>query len=285
MRHAAGVSGSARERFLALAAGPEAGIDLAEATLWIAAEARPGLDVAAYLARLAALSTRAARAIDASRPLAERVARLNAFLFEQEGFRGNRDAYYDPRNSYLCDVLDRRTGIPITLAIVWIEVARRLGIDAHGVGFPGHFLALARGAVSGEADVLVDAFGGRVIDRAECRALLARALGPDARLDPRLLAPAPAREILARVLRNLKQIHVSRAEAQAALGCAERLVALRPDDPVERRDRGLLYRALGFPLPALTDLEDYLRATPQAPDAADLRRTITELRHRLGPLH
>jgi regulator of sirC expression with transglutaminase-like and TPR domain len=227
----------ARERFAACLAWPDGAIDVAEAALWIAAEARPALDVDAYRARLAALAERAAAQLPATGDPAVRAAALARFLHDDAGLRGNEPGYYEPENSYLCDVLDRGLGIPITLAIVYVDVARRLGLDAAGVGFPGHFLVRV---ACGGARLLIDPFTGRPLDLRDCQALLARAAGPDARLAPAMLADATPREILARVLRNLKHAHLERGEIQRALACSERLLLVFPDDADERTACALL---------------------------------------------
>ena len=220
------MSTRARERFAEIASGPDAGIDVAEAALWIAAEARPGLDVAAYRARLGELARRAQPILAGAASDAERARRLTHFLHDEVGLRGNREDYYDPRNSYLCDVLDRGLGIPITLSIAWVDVARRLGLRAEGVAFPGHFLAKLE-------EVLVDPFFGTLPSERECRALFEQALGSTARWRPDLLTAAHPREILARLLRNLLSIHAQRGELAAALACCDRIVLVEPASAAE----------------------------------------------------
>jgi len=229
---------SPRERFAALAALPDAEIDVALGALLIAAEARPGVDVAKYRATLASLAERAAPQVEAEHGASARARALAHFLYDEVGLRGNRADYYDPRNSWLPDVLDRGLGIPITLAIVYVDVARRLGLRAAGVGFPGHFLASV--ALEDGSQVMVDAFTGETLDLFACQSLLESASGAGARLEPAMLAPAPPREILARVLRNLKQIHTARDEIDAALACSERILLLFPNDPEETKFRDRL---------------------------------------------
>ena len=232
----------ARARFAAIAALPDHRIDVAEAALWVAAEARPEVDVARYRAKLVALAERASARIASDREPLDRVVQLVRFLHEDERLRGNASDYYDPRNSWLCDVLDRGLGIPITLSIVWVEVARRLGLRAAGVGFPGHFLVQVE--VGDGSEILVAAFHGRLLDLHDCAQLLARSAGAGAPLDPALLRPAPPREILVRLLRNLKHAHAQRDEIEAALASCERILLLLPGEPGELRDRELLQRAL-----------------------------------------
>ncbi|MGH0031210.1 MAG: SirB1 family protein, partial [Myxococcota bacterium] len=154
-----------REAFAEIASLPDADIDLAEAALWIAAEEYPELDVAAELAKLDALAADAALRLAGHERLPDRVGALNRFLFSELAFRGNRDDYYDPRNSYLNEVLERRLGIPISLSLVYLAVAERAGVEAAGISFPGHFLLKC----TGEALVVVDAFQGTTLSREECQ--------------------------------------------------------------------------------------------------------------------
>lgn len=271
----------ARRRFTSLAALPDAEIDLAEACLWIAAESRPEIDVGAALRQLDALAEPARGPVGAATSDEERVHALNRVLFEVEGFRGNRDDYYDPANSDLGLVLERRTGIPITLSIVYLEVAWRLGLHAAGVSFPGHFLA----KVVGDREIVVDAFEGRILDEGECGERLRAALGPGARFDRSWLRAARNKEILARVLANLKQIHIDRDEPARALACCERILLLAPDAPLELRDRGLLYARLEAFRAAADDLERFLALAPGHASAPDVRRTLARVRERVRSLH
>ncbi|HKC50426.1 MAG TPA: tetratricopeptide repeat protein [Myxococcota bacterium] len=271
----------ARSQFCRLAALPDAQIDLAEAALWIAAEEYPDLDVPLSLARLADLSRSADERMRGARSLHERVARLNDFLYRESGFTGNREDYYDARNSFLNDVLERRTGIPITLAIVYVSIAERLGLRARGVGFPGHFLV----RVDGPEAILIDPFAGAVVTRAECEARLRAATGAEVPFDPGLLDPTPARQILARVLRNLKQIWLAREDWQRALACAERILLLAPDAPLELRDRGLLFARLECFAAAEADLRRFLALAPEDAGADAVRAQLVDLARSAPRLH
>jgi regulator of sirC expression with transglutaminase-like and TPR domain len=271
----------ARRQFGRIAALPDARIDLAEAALWIAAEEYPGLDVASYLARLADLASAAGERIRGASSLRERVLRLNDFVFRESGFAGNRDDYYDARNSFLNDVLERRKGIPITLAIVVLWIAERLGLPARGVGFPGHFLV----RFDGEEEVLVDPFAGAVVTRAECEARLRTAAGAEVPFDPQLLDPTPARQILARVLRNLKQIWLANEDWPRALACAERILMLAPDAPLELRDRGLLFARLECFAAAEADLKRFLALAPEDAGADAVRAQLVALARSAPRLH
>jgi regulator of sirC expression with transglutaminase-like and TPR domain len=274
------VTRDARARFEALAALPDEAIDLALGALLIAAEACPDLDVAAYLARLDALAAHAGREVPAAAPPRERVLALNRFLFEAQGFRGNRTHYDDPRNSYLNEVLERRTGLPITLCVLYVEVARRIALPVHGVGFPGHFLARLEGT-----ELVIDAFGARVLAPPDCAALLRQVAGPDAAFDARLLAPTPSREILARMLRNLKQHWWRQHAFESALACCDRILLLLPDLAEEWRDRGLVWRELECFGPAARDLERALALAPDAPWGRAVATELGALRRRAAALH
>ena len=272
----------AREHFTRLIELPDDEIPLAEAALWIAAEARPGLDVPHYLDLLAALARRAGDAMAGARSVPEKVVRLNRSLFVDEGFSGNRDEYEDPRNSFLDAVLERRVGIPITLSVVYVEIGRRLGLDASGIGFPGHFLAKVS---TEEGEIVVDPFFGQVLGEEDCAERLRQVAGPEAELDPAMLESATHRAILRRILTNLKHIHVARAEFDEALSCCERILLLAPDDPIERRDRGLVFRELECFAPALVDLEHFLAEAPAHPTAPAVRTLMEELTARARRIH
>jgi regulator of sirC expression with transglutaminase-like and TPR domain len=271
----------ARSQFQRIAALPDARIDLAEGALWIAAEEYPELDVPGQLARLAELASAASQRVRGARTTRERVVQLNAFLFQERGFTGHRQDYYDERNSFLNDVLERRTGIPITLAIVYVSIAERLGLQARGVGFPGHFLVRID---DGEA-ILIDPFAGSLVTRAECEARLRAAAGAEVPFDPRLLDATPARQILARVLRNLKQIWLAREDWPRALACAERILVLAPDAPLELRDRGLLFARLECFAAAEADLRRFLALAPGDAGADAVRAQLVEIARSAPRLH
>jgi regulator of sirC expression with transglutaminase-like and TPR domain len=211
-------------------------VGLAEAALVLAAEFQPASDPNVPLAALDRLGEDAARSVPRAGDAAVRVAGLIAFLSGEAGFRGNQQQYDDPRNSFLDVVLERRTGIPITLAIVYSEVAARIGLELQGVSFPGHFLL----RTPGEPPLVVDAFHGALLEIEDCEALLKRALGETARLTPEWLAPTGTRQVVVRMLGNLKHCHASRSDWVTALDCSERILRVEPDAVGELRDRGLL---------------------------------------------
>jgi regulator of sirC expression with transglutaminase-like and TPR domain len=257
----------------ALAAEPEGRVDLAEAALLVAADFRPGLDVAACLARLDALADAARGPVLAAWSDAARVQAMNRFLFEQEGFAGNRDAYEDPRNSLLSEVLERRTGLPITLSLVYLEVGWRLGLPVEGIGFPGHFLVRWRG----KEDFVVDPFHGRVLTDEALARLMRDALGRDAVFSRSELRAITAHAFLLRLLSNLKRHHALAGDYAGALQCCERLLQLAPDDPEQLRDRGLVLEQLECWSAARADLARFLELAPDHPSAHDVR-------HRLGSI-
>lgn len=210
-------------RFAELVGGPEADVALDEAALLIAAHAYPDLDVGAQRARLDAL------AAGCSAPTFDGVRR---HLFEELGFAGDAKRYRDPRNSFLNEVLDRRLGIPISLAVLTIEVARRVGVEAEGIGMPGHFLVRSRA----DPEVLLDPFGGRLLDVAGCRELFRSVHGPAAPFDEALLAPVGPRAILARMLANLRQLYLASGDARSVGWVLRLRVAVPAATPGELAD-------------------------------------------------
>lgn len=275
---------TARARFEALVTSRGDGLRIAEGALWIAAESSPDLRVEDTLLRIDALAAEAAGRCAGARAPAERIEALAGF-FRDAGFRGNREDYYDPRNSYLQEVLARRTGIPITLAILHLEVARRLGWPVQGVSFPGHFLVkhpIESPQAGAAREVVLDPFSEQVLDEPACRSLLERALGPNVPFDRRWLRAATAREILARLLGNLKQIHVAREELEQALACCDRILFLFPDAPGELRDRGIVYQRLECFGPARADLERFLALAPSDPSADAVRELLAEVTRAAG---
>ena len=269
-----------RERFAELATGDDREIDLGEAALQIAREARPDLDVSAYLADLDSLADGAREFVGDADGL-EAVVRLNSYLFEHEHFVGNDSDYYDVKNSFLDQVLERRRGIPITLAVVYLEVARRIGLNVCGVNFPGHFLL----RTTGEPPVLIDPFYGSVLTREDCEERLQQALGESAQLAPEHFEPAAARQILARMLSNLKQIYIQQNGFEDALACCDRILLLMPEAPLELRDRGLIYAQLECFGPAVADLERFVELAGDRRLAAPTLKMLDRLREKARQIH
>ncbi len=273
----------AAARFRRLADAPEGEIRLAEAALWIAADEYPDLDIAAWLTGLDDLGDRAARGITPAMDVDDATGALNALLFEQEGFRGHAEDYYDPRNSFLNDVLERRLGIPITLSVVYIEVAARAGLTVRGVGLPGHFIVRAERHGTHR---LLDPFDrGAALAAADCQALVQRVHGAHVRFDPAYLRPVTTREIVTRMLANLKGIYTSLGDWSRALRTIERLLALAPAALAEVRDRGTVHARLGNARAAIRDWEAYLAGDPPAGDAERVRQDLRALRQALAVLN
>jgi len=268
--------------FAAAVGRPDGEIRLARAALLIAAAEQPGLDVDRYLARLDDLADTALAARRAADTLS-RLHRLREFLFEELGFAGERSDYFDPRNSHLNEVLDRRLGIPITLSLVFIEVGRRLGLQMEGIGLPGHFITAAR--VGGE-QLLLDPFNGGTILTAEgCNEVVARALGRSVELGPEHFAPVTNRQFLTRLLTNLKGSYWRREEWDKVVGLIDRLLVLNPAAGSEWRDRGIAWSNLGEVARGLADWERYLTEFPHAADHEQVKGHLRRVRHKLARLN
>ena len=274
-------SGEAREGFKRCLATPEPELDLAEGALWIAAEAYPELRPAAYLDRLDRMAAELKGRIGTETDPARVVAICNQYLFEELGFRGNREEYYDPRNSFLNDVMDRRLGIPITLSVVFVAIGERVGLPVRGVGMPGHFLVKYEPA-RGRSEILIDPFSGRVITREECAAMLKEMYGSETELRPSFFKASAKRQILARILNNLKGIYLSRGDLLQALAASDRIVLADPQLTAEWRDRGLIEFQLRRDSSALNDFTRYLGIRPEPEDAARIRQLRFELLGRLN---
>ena len=250
--------------------------DLAPAAFMIARLEYSQLDMSHYLGKLDRMGEEATARVaalgDKAGPM-RHVTEISDYLFKVQGFAGNRTHYDDPRNSFLNDVIDRRTGIPITLALVYIEVSRRAGVRIDGVNFPGHFLlkAPARPKASGGSGtpVIVDPFhGGAILSEVECESLLHKYSGSDAAFDQRLLARATKQEILVRMLVNLKRLYVGMRSFPQAHAITRLLLGIDPAATTELRDRGLLSYHLHDYAAALRDLEAYLRVVSRSAPAA-----------------
>jgi regulator of sirC expression with transglutaminase-like and TPR domain len=267
-------------------------IDLLRAALVIAKLEYPSLDPAVPAGALRALGARAADRLARLReaPVRARIAELNRLLFIDESFAGNRAAYDDFRNSLLNDVLERRLGIPISLGLIYMEVARRAGLEVFGVAFPGHFLLRVPADAGDDAAIILDPFNaGRELDEAACRALLASHVGDDEDFDDALLHPCSGRQFLVRMLNNLKRTYVQHRSFQQARRVTELLLAVDPTILSEVRDRGLIAYHLDDFRSALRDLEDYLRLNSWHDDDREEREQIRDhvqtLRRRVAGLN
>ena len=259
--------------FEAFARLPDAEQDLVDGALLLASDAYPGLDLGQQRRRFDALELprRLGRAATGCLEWAEV---LGEHVYGRLGFRGNEADYYDVKNSYLNDVLDRRSGIPITLAVVYIEIARRAGLRADGVNFPGHFLVRLVDD-SGDEPVLVDPFhGGGTLHGERLEELWIKVAGGRPSQSLPALEPASVRQVMTRMLMNLRAIHAARGDYRALYLVLDRIVALVPDAAREIRDRGMLSIKLGAPQAARSDLNRYLRLSPNAGDVAEVRRVL-----------
>jgi regulator of sirC expression with transglutaminase-like and TPR domain len=279
---------TALQYFASLVAEDE-GFALLEAAVSVAQDEFPRLDPQGVLSQVDALADRLKRRVPADAVVLQKLRFLNRYFFQDLGFAGNVNNYYDPRNSYLHEVLAMRRGIPITLALIYIELATQVGISARGVSFPGHFLVKLR---AGKGEVIIDPLTGQSLSRADLEERLmpfrrSRGLTGDFEVPLGLfLQAATPRETLARLLRNLKEIHRSAEDWPRLLAVCDRLVVLLPQAWDERRDRGLVRAELGQDDAAAQDIVEYLNQLPQADDAGALRQRLRDLaggRHR--PLH
>jgi regulator of sirC expression with transglutaminase-like and TPR domain len=269
--------------FARLVSRPERTIDLAEAALLIAKEEYPGLEVDCYLSRLDAMATEVRAQMGQTGDPHRLIAALNAYLFQDQGFHGNTDDYYNPRNSFLNEVLDRRTGIPITLSTVYMEVGRRVGFRLHGVGMPGHFMVKY---VAPDEEIVIDPFnGGAILSPADCQRILDRVYDGKLAFEPRFLATVGTRQILVRMLNNLKAIYFNAQEYAKALAAVERLLILDPRSATEIRDRGLLSSQLKRYADATADLERYLKLAPGAEDTQVIRDHLRSIRERVASMN
>jgi regulator of sirC expression with transglutaminase-like and TPR domain len=271
------------ERFAALVSRPEREIDLARACLQIAEDAYPGLDVDGYMGEIERFAQRLRARVAPDAATEDRVIALNEFLFGDLGFGGNADNYYDPRNSYLNEVLDRRAGIPLTLSVLYMEIGWRIELPLEGLSFPGHFMV--RLPMRGGTLVL-DPFAGGVPQSAdELRERLKRVVAVADRPLEQFLEPAGKRQILARLLRNLKGIYRERDRPERLLQVLNRMIIVAPDAAAERRDRGYVYQRLECWRPALQDLTEYLEREPAAADLDEIRASVIELSRRCARLN
>jgi regulator of sirC expression with transglutaminase-like and TPR domain len=295
--------------FEQLAALPDESIDVAVGAALIARDAYATLDVGELLGELGDLASPLGEGALALLSPAEQADTLSHYVFENLGFRGNDQDYYDPRNSLLPDVLGRKLGIPITLALVYCEVARRAGVLARGVSFPGHFLVRidspnassvaasaganrdqtresAREPAREHAPVILDPFfGGRRMDNAALQKLLERSAGGQKLVADEHLVPASARTMLVRMLINLKWIYATRGDFARALLALDRIISLTPDSVPALRERGLLAARLGSVEGARADLSRLLELAPQGPDSSSIRKQLEELRAKASVLN
>jgi regulator of sirC expression with transglutaminase-like and TPR domain len=262
---------------------PEEAVDLGYAALTIGLSVNPHLDIPAYLQRIDQLAREVAERRDPAGDVYHSLAALNHVLFRQHGFDGNRDDYYDPRNSFLSEVLDRKIGIPITLCVLYMEVARRISVPVEGIGFPGHFLVKCS---AGEEAIFIDPFQrGEIKITEDLGQMLEKLYGRKVALRPQFLEAAGKKQILKRMLVNLKAIYLRNNSVGEALSIFDHLIILDPAGAEEIRDRGSLYLHMGCFRQAREDFDTYLRLAPNAHDAEMVREQIATLEKQPRLLH
>jgi regulator of sirC expression with transglutaminase-like and TPR domain len=255
-------------------------VDLVRIGLEIACDAYPDLDPEPYLATIEALAERVrGRCTSLDRPRAV-LRHINWVLFIEEGFRGNRDEYYDPRNSYLNDVMERKTGIPITLSLLYARLAERLGLAVGGLCLPAHFMLRVEAP---DGPILVDPYhAGEQLDRAECQKRIGSVVGRELTLSDDQLVACPPDQVVARMLYNLKSIYLGNHDYASALPVQQRLAALLNEIPGEQRDLAIILLHLDRPDAAVGPLEAYLGACPDSPDSSSLDALLRAARRELA---
>lgn len=259
-------------------------IDLLRAALTIARTEYPALDTDSYVVQVDVLAERVSRRIRDLGDTAQTIYALNSTLFQEEGLRGNRDDYYDPRNSFINDVLDRRLGIPITLALIYMEVARRIGFPLFGVGMPGHFL-LKHYDIEGR-QVLIDAFnGGNILSMKDCQRRLNEIYAGQVAFQPEFLMSVSRRQMLTRILNNLKSVYMASRNFRKALPIVDLVLIIYPRSPEDVKQRALLRYSLGQMRGSAEDLELYLKMSPDGSDADEIRQTALSIRRTLATMN
>jgi regulator of sirC expression with transglutaminase-like and TPR domain len=259
-------------------------VDLLRAALTFARIEDPALDIEHYAHRVDELAVRVAAKIQDQDDPTQIIAALNEVLFQEDMFRGNTVDYYSPRNSFLHDVLDRRLGIPITLAVVYMEVARRVGFQLFGVGMPGHFL-LKHYDVDGRS-ILIDAFErGSIVSEEDCRQKLNSIYSGQVALQPEFLLPVTRRQMLTRMLNNLRSIYLSQRDFRRAVQVVDLILVIYPRSPEDMKQRAVLRYNLNDFRGALSDFEEYVKMSPDASDAEEIRQTALSLRRSMAMMN
>lgn len=258
-------------------------VDLGRAALTIALTDYPDLDIGAYLARIEQLAVEVTARCDAGGEVYQWLAALNYVLFHQHGFRGNSNDYYDPKNSFLNEVIERRTGIPITLSVLYMEVAQRVGLALEGIGFPGHFLVKLP---QNGTDIVIDPFHqGEIKSRDDLARMLGGLYGGVVEIRDEFLKPAGKKEILKRMLGNLKGIYAKVNDLVKLLSVLDQAIILEPGAVDEIRDRARVYLRLECFAQARADFDAYLRLAPEAPDAQEVREQLVNLAKQVTLIH
>jgi regulator of sirC expression with transglutaminase-like and TPR domain len=259
-------------------------LDLLRAALTFARVEDPDLDIEHYVHRVDELAARVAEKLQDPDDPPQIIAALNAVLFQEEMFLGNTVDYYSPRNSFLHDVLDRRLGIPITLALVYMEVARRVRFQLFGVGMPGHFL-LKHYDVDGHS-ILIDAFErGSIVTEEDCRQKLDSIYSGQLALQPEFLLPVTRRQMLTRMLNNLRSVYLSQRDFRRAVQIVDLILVIYPRSPEDMKQRAVLRYNLDDYRGALSDFDEYVKMSPDASDAEEIRQTALSLRRSMAMMN
>lgn len=259
-------------------------IDLLRAALTFARCEYPQIDIEHYVQKLEELAVRTAARIAETGDPAQTISALNKVLFDEDMFRGNTVDYYNPRNSFMNDVLDRRLGIPITLSLLYMEVGRRVGFPLFGVGMPGHFL-VKHYDVNGSS-MLIDAFDrGMIVTEEDCQRRLSTLYSGQLALQPEFLSPVTRRQMLTRMLNNLRLTYLDRRDFRRALQIVDLILVIYPRSPEDVKQRAVLRYNLNDYRGALDDFEEYVKMSPEASDAAEIRQTAISLRRSLAMMN
>ncbi len=274
------------DRFAQLMRQPEERIDLAEAALLIAGQEYPDLPIPHYLAQIDEHAQALSERLRGNRHPAHMLAELNRYLFEELGFMGDMNDYYNPKNSFINEVLDRRLGVPISLSLIYLEIGRRIGLPLEGIAFPGHFLVRLE---HGGDSIVIDPFmQGAELGREDLERRLDELFSENAQARPALdtvLGCARKRDILLRMLRNLKAVYYQSDQYEKALAICDMIFTVTTDEPVEIRDRGTVYLQLECWRAALADYQSYLMLVPDATDRDQICAQLLHLKHQVTHLN
>ena len=274
-------AGNFRQEFARLISRPEEDLDLGRAALLVAGEEYPELDVEGQLRLLDGFAMTIRNLVSDDMPAVDRAREVGRYLFRELGFHGNSADYYNPDNSYFNRVLETQTGIPITLSLLFLEVARRIGLRCHGVGMPGHFLV----GLEGE-EVYFDPFnGGSALSPNDCRRLAERLFGERLAWREDYLTPCTKYEFLFRMLNNLKVVYERTDAAEKAVGVVQRMIMVNPEETALHLDLASLYYQLQQYRAAIRSLEEYLRLENDAPDAEQVKAWVESIRTTLNRLN
>ncbi|BAU10605.1 hypothetical protein LEP3755_10900 [Leptolyngbya sp. NIES-3755] len=266
----------ARQRFYQEVRQDDENIDLEKAALYIAQEEYPNLDIEQYLNTIDKMAAEIQMRLPEEAYPLRIVQTINQYLYKEQGFYGNSEDYYDPQNSFLNDVIDRKTGIPISLALLYLAIAKRIDFPMVGIGMPGHFLI--RPAVNDEMDIFVDAYhDGEILFPQDCQERLNQLAGQPVEMRPQFLEAVTPKQFLARMLTNLKAIYLNQGKIGKCLTTIERILILFPEAPYELRDRGIIYFQTNRWIEARQDLEGYLDSVPKANDRDVIQQLLDRI--------